>query len=76
MRAGHARSQVSTVCRARYISHATAAAIGIVRTQAATMLRATPHRTADSLRVAPTPMIDDVIVWVVETGAAKTNAVA
>ena len=33
------------------------AAAGIVSTQATTMLPATPHRTADSRRVAPAPMI-------------------
>ena len=31
--------------------------------------------TADNRFVAPTPRIDDVIVWVVEIGAAKANAV-
>ena len=41
------------------------AAAGIVRSQAQTIRRATPHRTADSRRVAPTPMIAPVIVWVV-----------
>ena len=37
-------------------------------TQAVTMLLATFQRTADTLRAAPTPMIDPVIVCVVETG--------
>jgi len=41
---------------------------GMVSTHAQTILSATPHRTADNLRVAPTPMIAPVIVWVVETG--------
>src|SRR6185503_14651168 len=54
---------------------ATSAAIGMVSTHATTMLPATPHRTADSLFVAPTPRIDEVIVCVVEIGAAKANAV-
>ena len=40
----------------------------MVSTQATTMLPATPHRTADSRFVAPTPRIDDVIVCVVEIG--------
>ena len=35
----------------------------------------TPQRTADSRFVAPTPRIDDVIVCVVEIGAANANAV-
>ena len=33
------------------------------------MFFATPQRTADSRLVAPTPMIAEVIVWVVEIGA-------
>src|SRR5687767_13014450 len=37
-------------------------------TQAITILLATFQRTADSLRAAPTPMIDPVIVCVVDTG--------
>src|SRR3954470_12324186 len=45
-----------------------AAAAGKVRIQASTMLPATPQRTADSFLVAPTPMMADVIVWVVEIG--------
>src|ERR1044072_3504875 len=44
------------------------AASGIVRIQAQTIRPATPHLTAESLRVAPTPTIDPVIVCVVETG--------
>ena len=44
------------------------AAMGIVRTHAQTMRPATPHLTAESLRVAPTPTIAPVIVCVVETG--------
>src|SRR5262245_58732925 len=42
---------------------------GNVRTQAVRMLPATPHRTAESFFVAPTPMIAEVIVCVVEIGA-------
>ena len=44
------------------------AAMGIVRIQAQTMRPATPHLTAESLRVAPTPTIAPVMVCVVETG--------
>ena len=36
--------------------------------QAMTMLPATPQRTAEARRAAPTPMIEPVMVWVVETG--------
>jgi hypothetical protein len=57
------------------VAAAASAAIGMVSTQARTMSRATIHRTADRRRVAPTPRIDEVIVWVVEIGAAKANAV-
>ena len=35
-----------------------------------------PQRTAEKRRVAPEPMIAEVITWVVETGAWQTNAVA
>src|SRR5207244_9518140 len=53
---------------------------GIVRTQAHTTCLATPHRTADSRCVVPTPTIAPVIVWVVETGipawAVKNNVAA
>ena len=35
------------------------------------MLRATPQRTARQRRVAPTPMIAEVMVWVVEIGACE-----
>src|SRR6476661_3943280 len=59
---------------------ATIPAPGKVRTHAATMLPATPQRTADRRLVAPTPMIEEVIVWVVEIGALKprpaTNSTA
>src|ERR1044071_1045068 len=40
----------------------------MVRIQAQTMRPATPHFTADNLRVAPTPTIEPVMVCVVETG--------
>src|SRR5438067_781197 len=46
-----------------------AAATGMVSTQATSMLRATPHRTADTRFDAPTPMMLDAITWVVLTGA-------
>src|SRR6185436_13772250 len=61
---------------------ATNAAAGMVRIQAQTMRPATPHFTADNLRVAPTPTIEPVIVCVVETGVpvsvtyARVNAAA
>ena len=44
------------------------AEIGIVSIHAHKRLMVTPHRTALNLFVAPTPMIDPVIVCVVETG--------
>ena len=49
--------------------------MGKVRTQAATIERATPQRTAENRLVAPAPMIAEVMMWVVETGACQTNAV-
>ena len=50
------------------------ALIGIVRIQTQTMFRAIPHRTALSLFVAPTPMIDEQMTWVVLTGIPATEA--
>src|SRR5215203_1093700 len=44
------------------------AAAGMVRIQAQTTRPATPQRTADRRRVAPTPTMAPVIVCVVETG--------
>ena len=41
---------------------------GMVRIHAQSRLKVTPHRTADKRFVAPTPMIEPVMVWVVLTG--------
>ena len=51
-------------------------AAGIVKIQAHTILPATPHFTADSRRVAPTPTMAPVMVWVVETGVPVRVAYA
>ena len=51
-----------------------APAIGMVITQATAMPRATPQRTAEARRAAPTPMIAPVMVWVVETGTPRPVA--
>lgn len=40
----------------------------MVMIQAAITLRATPQRTAEARRAVPKPMMDPVIVGVVETG--------
>src|SRR5438477_12184900 len=51
----------------------------MVRNHAHTTLPATPHLTAESRWVEPTPTMAPVIVWVVETGipwAAVKNSVA
>src|SRR6187455_3402220 len=47
---------------------------GIVKIHAQTMLPATPQRTAETLRVDPTPTIAPVIVCVVETGMPRKLA--
>src|SRR5215471_2685772 len=47
---------------------------GIVKTQAQTMLPATPQRTAENFRADPTPMIEPVMVWVVDTGTPNPVA--
>jgi hypothetical protein len=39
-----------------------------------TMLLATFQRTAETLRAAPTPTTEPVIVWVVETGTPSNVA--
>ncbi len=49
-------------------NEAIAALAGMVIIHAYTMRFPTPHRTADSLLVAPTPMIEPAIAWVVLTG--------
>ena len=58
------------------LSAATRAAIGMVSTHAVPMFLATPQRTADRRLVAPTPMIAEVIVCVVEMGACSQYALA
>ena len=47
---------------------------GMVSTHAHTMRPATPQRTAENLRVAPTPMIAPVMVCVVDTGMPSAVA--
>ena len=47
---------------------AIAALVGIVINQAYTIFFPTPHLTAESLLVEPTPMIAPEIAWVVLTG--------
>ena len=46
----------------------------MVRTQAQTMLPATPQRTAESLFTDPTPTMAPVMVWVVDTGTPSQVA--
>src|SRR5690606_4981994 len=41
---------------------------GIVNIHAHNKLIVTPHRTAEIRLVIPTPIIDPVIVWVIDTG--------
>ena len=45
---------------------------GMVSTQAMTIWPAMPQRTADRRRVAPTPMIAELMVWVVDTGMPES----
>ena len=40
----------------------------MVITQAVTTFCATPQRTAEARRATPAPMMQPVMVWVVETG--------
>jgi hypothetical protein len=55
-------------CVTASINAPTSPAAGSVRIQATTMFPAIPHRTAESLRLAPTPVTQPEIVCVVETG--------
>lgn len=57
------------------MSPASAALTGMVRIQAHNKLMVTPQRTALRRLVAPTPMIDPVMVCVVETGIPKFETV-
>src|SRR5262245_56114653 len=50
------------------------AVAGMVMIQATTMLLATRQRTAETRRAAPTPMMQPVMVWVVETGMPSSGA--
>ncbi len=54
--------------RAALQSQPIAMQAGIVTIQAVTMLPATPQRTARRLPVAPTPMMLELMTWVVEIG--------
>src|SRR5436305_10096749 len=58
----------------QYVTAPMKAAAGIGSIQAQTIWRATPQRTAERRRVAPTPTIAPVIVCVVETGMPKELA--
>ena len=40
----------------------------MVMIQAAITLRETPQRTTEARRAVPAPMMDPVMVWVVDTG--------
>lgn len=53
-----------------------AAQIGNVRTHAKTRSRVTPQRTADTPRVAPTPMTAVEIVCVVLSGIPRREAIS
>jgi len=47
---------------------------GIVMNQARMIFFATPHRTADILCSAPTPMMLEETTWVVDTGPPTSAA--
>ncbi len=57
-----------------HINHARIAHAGSVRTHATTMLPPIPHRTADNLLEAPTPMIVDEMTCVVDSGRPILDA--
>ena len=47
---------------------------GRVKTQATTIFHPMPHRTAENRVEAPTPMMEDVITWVVLIGSPRWDA--
>src|SRR4030065_237144 len=47
---------------------------GKVNIQERTMSKTSCHRTVETLLAAPAPTIEEVIVWVVETGIPKIEA--
>jgi hypothetical protein len=55
-------------------AHASSAQAGIVMTQATMIFPPTPHRTAERRFEAPTPMIVEEIIWVVESGSPQRDA--
>ena len=57
------------------MSAANAAETGIVKIQAHNKLTVTPHLTAETLLDNPTPMIEPVMVWVVDTGILKCSVI-
>ena len=65
----HSRRHQPAHLRVQAISSDTAAVTGTVNTQAMSMLRATPQRTAETCFDAPTPMMLEEITCVVLTGA-------
>src|SRR5690348_93501 len=58
---------------AQYSRAATRALTGMVSTHAHSRLMVTPQRTALSRLVAPTPMMEPVMVWVVLTGMPRAS---
>lgn len=59
----------------KYIKAAISAETGMVSTHAQSRLMVTPHLTADTRLVIPTPIIEPVIVCVVETGIPRCSEV-
>ena len=57
------------------MSAANTAETGMVRIQAHNKLTVTPHLTAETLLDNPTPMIEPVMVWVVDTGILKCSVI-
>ena len=59
----------------KYNKAASAADTGMVKTQAQSKLTVMPQRTAETLLANPTPMIEPVMVCVVETGILKYSVI-
>src|SRR5437773_1722728 len=62
------RRQACSRCNSSHVAAAISAEAGMVRIHVVTIRPATPQRTAEKCWIAPTPMIEPLIVCVVLTG--------
>ncbi len=70
------RSQNPNLCASQVMQNASPPQIGRVSTHAQSIRSATVHLTALNRRVAPTPMIDPLMTWVVLSGTPMLVALS